>query len=263
MVEFHYEKHGKGKNVIIFFHGFGENNEVFQSLIELLLESGSDLICYSIDIFYHGKSQGEEKPLTKDQWSDMFNQLLKAEKINSFSLVGFSLGARFVFTTALSYPEKIQSIFLLAPDGIYQSFWYQLAQTRPGNTIFKYLMQNPRSFNRLVNFLDYTGFVPKPVIKFIRKTLTTIEQRMRVYKVWTYFHPLWHTIEEIQEAFNRYQFPVFLILGQNDRITPTEMIQEKLSGIAQLKAIIIPARHHRILQESKEYIITQYKGLKL
>ncbi len=260
MVDFYYKKHGNGIKKLIFFHGFGEDRSSFDKMILGICNEKLNITCYNIDLYYHGKTTRENRPLLPEQWKRSFKSFLEAENIKSYSVIGFSLGGRFALSTASLFPESTDSVFLIAPDGIFQSPWYRLANTLLGNMFFKYLMEHPLGFDWLINVLRKTGVVSKPLHRFVETTLKTTEQRKRVYQTWTYFHPLQISPKAITTHFNRYDIPIHVILGDRDKIIPPKKILSKIKNIRKLKSTIIKAKHHHMITESMPYIISVLKN---
>src|SRR5690242_7478922 len=86
MTAIHYTKSGDGEKALLTFHGYGQDNTVFNNY--------RGYTFYHIDLFFHGKSvwdKGEES-LEKDEWKKLIEDILIKENIHSFSLLGFSMG---------------------------------------------------------------------------------------------------------------------------------------------------------------------------
>src|SRR4030043_232029 len=94
----HYIKAGKGNHPLVFFHGFGQDHTIYVPILQSL---AADYEIYVFDLYFHGKSEwaGEERPLEKDEWKATFRLFLDYYPIDSFSIVGFSLGAKFALAT--------------------------------------------------------------------------------------------------------------------------------------------------------------------
>lgn len=259
MVDFYYKKHGNGINKIILFHGFGEDQTSFDEMVSEIL-AYTDTTCYVIDIYYHGKSHRHERPLLIHEWEKSFRKFLEKESIESFLLLGYSLGGRFVLATATRFPKNTKGIFLLAPDGVFQSMWYRIANSLPGNAIFKYLMNHPPIFDRLIHLFRKMGLVSKTLGRFVETTLRSPQQRKRVYQTWTYFRTLQVRPRAIVAFFNKYKTPIQVILGDQDKIIPPNRVLPKLSPIKHLQPVIINARHHQIIHESIPHIISAIKS---
>ncbi|XOV94366.1 MAG: alpha/beta hydrolase [Bacteroidota bacterium] len=260
MVDFSYQKQGIGINKLIFLHGFGEDHHVFDEMIAGILKENLPVTCYALDIFYHGNSPRKDEPLTKSQWKESFGKFLQEEKIDQFSLIGFSLGGRFSIATAISFPKQTKAIYLIAPDGIHLSIWYRIANSTLGNKLFKFLMDNPKRFDELVAFCKWTRLAPGYLIRFTEKTLNTQAQRQRVYRTWTYFYPLQHRTNTFTKYVNQHKPKIYLILGEIDKLVPPEKIIPKIASINSLETKLIPAKHHQMIDRSIPCIISALKN---
>lgn len=260
MTDFHYKAYGSGENALIFFHGFGEDHHVFDEMVSEVLMNNLPVKCYMIDIYYHGGSSGNNERLTKKTWEQSFSKFLDEEKIHRFTLVGFSLGGRFCISTAMSFPKFTRALILIAPDGIYLSPWYKIANSTLGNRIFKYLMDNPERFDQLINFCKWSRLAPGYLIRFTEKTLNTYTQRQLVYKTWTYFYPLQHAMSAFMNMLKVNQQGIYLILGEKDKLVPPNKILPKIRGIKSLEYHLIPAKHHQMITQSIPYVISILKN---
>ncbi len=124
--ELNYGLYPGGPGILLAFHGFGQSQHYFSSLATSLEKNYT---VYSFDLFYHGRSHwpDSEQPLSKEFWKEMITAFLQEQQIDRFSLVGFSLGGKFVLATLEALPERTDEILFIAPDGIRTSFWYSLA----------------------------------------------------------------------------------------------------------------------------------------
>ena len=114
-----YRKLGAGPAILVAFHGFGQSSGVFRPLERLLT---SQFTIFAIDLFFHGHSEyNKNQLLTKPNWYRLMDAFLRAQGITRFSLMGFSLGGRFALTTVEAFAERIDQLFLMAPDGITQN----------------------------------------------------------------------------------------------------------------------------------------------
>ncbi len=147
-VSLHYSLTGKGKKVLLAFHGYGQTKLHFRHIAKQL--SGQYTL-YTFDLFFHGKSiwPFKDNPLTKNFLAGMMSAFLEKEKINQFSLMGFSMGGKMVLSLLEQFPDRVEQLILIAPDGIKTSFWYSLA-TYPGWTkqYFRSLVISPYAFKK-------------------------------------------------------------------------------------------------------------------
>ncbi len=143
----HYEKSGTGSQVLLAFHGFGQDKSYFDELIKIWSDTYT---IYTFDIYFHGESfwpNGKERPLTKADWQAIIKAFVIQEDITRFSLVGFSMGGKFVLATLENFADHVNEVTLIAPDGIKTSFWYSLA-TYPlfFRKIFENIIHQPKPY---------------------------------------------------------------------------------------------------------------------
>ena len=117
---------GKGSNIILAFHGFGRKAEDFL-LFEKILEEKYTVI--SFNFFHHGNSSYpndriEKNTLSVEELNDFFEYFLKEKNISRFSLMGYSMGGKICLSLLEKFANRIDDIFLFAPDGIKINFWY-------------------------------------------------------------------------------------------------------------------------------------------
>src|ERR1041384_3075655 len=107
-----YIRSGDGERSMLTFHGYGQDNSVFNNY--------TGYTFYHIDLFFHGKSEWNkgEEPLEKDEWKSLVEELLVKNNIQTFSVMGFSMGGKFALATLEAFPGRVKEIILLAPDGI-------------------------------------------------------------------------------------------------------------------------------------------------
>lgn len=245
-----YQKKGQGKNVLLLFHGFGQTNEVFDRLMN---EVESNNTLYSFDLFFHGSSSWNhsEQALEKETWQAILQQFLGENKIEKFSLVGFSLGGKFVLATLELFPEKIERTFLLAPDGIKTNIWYSLA-TYPLllRQFFKSMILQPNRLNQIARFLQYFHLADKGLIRFAQSQMDTQIKRERVYYSWVVFRHLNFDLKSIAELINEHSIKLTLVTGRYDKIITTENMNRLLRFVQDYHLEVLETGHNGVIPES-------------
>lgn len=255
--QLHYEKHGSGKEILILFHGFGQNNK---NLITWISSVNSFYTIYNFDLIFHGKSLYPNKSIYPKEWKEHFEVFLQQEGINHFSIAAFSLGGRFALTTYDLFSKRIDQIILVAPDGIYKSIWFQIATSTLGNPLFKYLMLHPSKFNGLLKIVENLGLATSQIVRFAQKELSQKENRKRVYRSWTYFKPLQPNLSSIAKKVNALKTPFHVVLGSRDHIIPVAEIKSKTKKITSIQYHILPLKHHQLIDGAKTLIPSLLKG---
>ncbi len=246
----HFTKIGTNKKKLLLFHGFGQDHHAFKGLEDSLQTS---FTIFSFDIFFHGLSKWEmgEEPLEKLFWKELLIRFLKENEIDSFSLLGFSMGGKFVFATLEAFPERTESIFLLAPDGIKTNFWYSLA-TYPTafRKLFKSMINKPQRFKAFENFAVRIGLIDKGILRFIESQMNSAEKRSRVYLAWVVFRHLKFDMQAIANLINSNKIKVTVIVGKYDKIITTKNMHHLLGKLDNSTFEILETGHNGVIQES-------------
>ena len=252
----HWEKYGSGRHALLMFHGFGQDHSIFDPYIEDL---ENEYTLYSFDIFYHGKSHRLDRTLSKSEWAKYISEFLDTHQIDRFSLLSFSLGGRFCIALAEFFPHQIDKIIMLAPDGIYKSVWFQLAVSKVGNPLFKYLMTTHGAFDRLIKLARKFRLANAALIKFSERELSTSTRRTQIYKTWTYFSPLQYSKDEKREIFKKLKRPPHIVLGERDSILPAGKMEAILSRLEHVQIHKIDAKHNQMIKSGKSLVSTLLK----
>jgi pimeloyl-ACP methyl ester carboxylesterase len=251
----HYAIGGNGPLPLFLFHGFGQDHSVFEEWIGPL---GEKFKLYSFDLFFHGESRWNVgEPLEIMDWKEILTAFLTKEKIDHFAVAGYSLGGRFALATIASFPQMIEEIFLLAPDGVRTSFWYNLA-TWPFLTrsLFKTMIARPGRFQDIVRFLRTAGLVHNGVLRFAESQMDTEDKRRRVYNTWVYFRHLRSDIKKIAEIINQQKIPMTILLGRFDKMIPAKKINTLLTRVACKQVEILDAGHNDLIHVSSPFLLS-------
>jgi pimeloyl-ACP methyl ester carboxylesterase len=257
----HYTTLGTGRNVLLLFHGFGQDNSSFQAVSS---EISQHYTAYVFDLYFHGQSTWghNEMPLEKKHWKQTMQQFLQEQAITDFSLAGFSLGCKFVLATLESFPTQVNGIILLAPDGIKTSFWYSLA-TYPllFRKLFKSMIRHPERFNNILKFLHKLKLTDSGLLKFASFNMNTEEKRTRVYYSWVVFRRLQFDISAIANVINQRKIPLTLVVGQYDKVITTENMQHLLRQVPHCVFETPASGHTGLIAASGKYFRNLNTGL--
>lgn len=250
----HYKIIGTGSKVLFMFHGFGQDHRAFESLSLNLSETHT---LYVFDLYFHGKSEWGygESPLEKQHWNETIAAFLQEHTIEKFSLAGFSLGGKFVLATLEAFPEKTETVFLLAPDGIKTSFWYSLA-TYPNlfRRIFKGMIRHHNRFITITRVLYALGLMDKGLIRFAEYQMNTEEKRRRVYYSWVVFRRLRFSMADIAALINNNAIQLVLITGKYDKVIKPENMRRLLKRLKTYRMEIVESGHSGLIVESLRYL---------
>lgn len=246
-----YHKIGKGTKILLFFHGYGQQGRVFEENSRFLQE---EYTCYLFDLFFHGQSEWNygEAVLSKAFWQEMIRAFLEEQKIERFSLAGFSMGGRFVFATLETQANCIEAIYLMAPDGVKTNFWYNLA-TYPSifRRLFRSMILKPSYFYSIANVIYKIGLVDKGLIRFAESQMKTEDMRSRVYHSWVVFRPLYFDMKTMASLIKLYNISTSMVLGKFDKVITVKNMQHLLKHLPDCKVELLDTGHNGIISQWK------------
>lgn len=248
----HVYKSGSGTEIMLLFHGFGQTGRVFQDWHSTLEQSYT---LYSFDLFYHGESDHKEAAVTPAYWGKLIKAFIDRQQLGSFHLTGFSLGGRFVNVTVLRLPDHIKSITYIAPDGFYESPWQTLALTF--QPIFKYVMTHPAALIKLANAAEKYRLSSPSLVKFAKRELTDLENRIRVYRSWVFLKPMIRNHRRVTKTINDHNIKCTLVLGAKDHIIPPGKVAPKFKHAPGATICVIEKRHHEMVGAALELLYAE------
>lgn len=242
-----YRKFGTGASVLLAFHGFGQSSQVF-SLLEAW--QGGRFTVYAIDLFFHGNSYYKGDTLiTKPIWHHLITAFLAEQRINRFSLLGFSLGGRFALATVEAFADRLDELILLAPDGITRSIWYQLAtSSAAGRRLFEYFLSHLSLLNGLGHALTRLGLLNRTAMRFAEISLGTPQQRELVYQSWTQFRLIQPDLLLMSQLLIKQSIPVHFFTGAFDRIVPGSYLLPLTKRLNNYQLTVLRTGHNHLIE---------------
>ena len=241
-----YIKYGNGDEVMILFHGYGQDSSVFEKMATHL---GDKYTFYAIDIFYHGESEWHSKEkLEHDFWLKLFLRFIEKNDLKTFSVFGYSLGAKFAMLTYAVMPSRIQQIYLVAPDGFSYSFWYNvLTKNELSLFVFKLMLDNWNFFKKIVFAANKIKLISNPLFRFVCYNLDTSEKRKKLYDVWATFRFINLPINDLSMLIRKRYTPLTVFLGKKDEIIDAKSVQNFLDKSKRYHLLSIETNHNQIL----------------
>jgi pimeloyl-ACP methyl ester carboxylesterase len=250
----HYSVYGKGSTPIFLFHGFGLNGEIFYELEKVLAE---EYTVYNFDLFFHGKSEWKAgvESMSEKFWAELMTEFVREQTISSFSLLGYSIGAKLVWCTVKQLPDKVKEIIVIAPDGITSNTWYKLAtRTAFDRAIFKTLLFNEKIIFTFIKIGRWLRFVPPITIRFAESQLGSEEQRKRVYQTWLVYRELRCDNTKLAFEINKNKIVLTIYLGVHDKIITYEIVKPLAEKIITKNIITLQAGHSNLITAVKNYL---------
>lgn len=249
----HAASYGHGQQIILAFHGFGQDRSVYQ-VFDRIVRFTHKL--HSFDLPFHGKSQTSlfKEDINKDALKDFFQEYFKINNISYFTLIGYSIGAKFALNLVNFFPEQIERLILIAPDGLKINFWYRLATgTSVSRSLFHYIVRHPGIFYKLADVLTQLKLLHPSVSRFAKSQMADEKKRLLVYNSWVNFRTLNLDIKEIGQTIKKFKIPVEIFLGEKDQVINPESLKPLIKEFSQVQVHMLPAGHFRLVEDTAAY----------
>lgn len=254
-----YKTFGTGDETILAFHGFGHSKDDF-SLIEPFLYGKEKVI--AIDLFGHGDSKFPESrmksdPISKTEWKELIDAILIQEKIAKFHVIGYSLGGRMALVTFEMFVDRVLSVFLFSPDGLYKTKSYAFAnESRIGRSLFRSGIHHYPKLKPVVKLLHDLYLVPRAKARFILRQMENPARIEMAKYVWSALSLCWPDLTKIFSESTK-SIQVVVLFGKYD-----PLIQPWYGDVLNhypehaIHRYILPMGHRTISREGFE-LLTQ------
>jgi pimeloyl-ACP methyl ester carboxylesterase len=130
--------------IVIFLHGSWDDSRQWQKIVEPL---SKNFHCFAIDLLGFGNSTVTKIPGSIEDQVKCLDEFLHALRLRPVYLVGHSLGGWIAVSYALKYPDLVQGIVTIAPEG------FSLGSLKKYNQFTKWLLAHPLLFRLWLNGL--------------------------------------------------------------------------------------------------------------
>lgn len=250
--EIEYFVYGTGKKILLAFHGFNNHAEDFKVLDNFF---GNDYTIVAVNLFFHGDSHANnplvEKGFSVDDLRILFDEIASLFPAEKYTLIGYSLGGRIVLKLLEIYPEKLEKIILLAPDGIRINIVYRLlTQTSLGRILLKRVIDNPSIFFVLAGIFRKSGLVGEKRYHFTLENFDSKTKRRKVYLVWMTLRKIISKKSGVKNIIRKHNIPMHLFFGKHDRIIPPSIGIKFQKGMEEYISLTVLESGHHLLKEN-------------
>ncbi|ULQ51568.1 alpha/beta fold hydrolase [Flavihumibacter fluvii] len=240
----HYVRYGNGPELLCCLPGYGETGTEFEALAGILHRQFT-VICPDLPL--HGQSSWLSDKFDPDDLYLVLRELSRQEGFGekTMALAGYSMGGRLALAYAEKFPQTLNRLILIAPDGLHQNFWYWLStQTKTGNRLFYATMQHPGWLFRGMKWGRKLKLLNQSIVKFSHRYLDDPMQRKNLYERWTLFRKFRPNIGAVKVLINRQPLPALLVFGKYDRIIPPALSKKLIAkNTPQMKIVVLEAGH--------------------
>ncbi len=246
-VNFTYKDKGKGP-VVIFLHGFLENQSMWTGLVESLPKSYRKI---TIDLPGHGDSGNLGYIHTMEEMAEVVKALFDHLKLKKAFLAGHSMGGYVGLAFAEKHPELVRGIILMNSSARADSD----SKKKDRSRAIKVVKQNHKSFIRTAIPLL---FRPKN-----RRTMREVVNVVKAEALKTSQQGVIAALEGMKVRPDREvllhfaPYPFLFIAGKNDPVFPFEVLQDQLE--AHRVTACITENGHMAHLEDEETVVKAIK----
>lgn len=215
-----YRTYGRGPLPLLAFHGFGRTGEDFRILEGPL---GEHCTIHAFDLHFHGQSPGyperADRPFTPNELAVFFAAFLDHIGAPKAGLIGYSLGGRIALSLLEQMPERIDRVFLAAPDGLKTRPWYRgLASSALGRRLYKRFVMNPTVTHAIMHGLRAVRLMNDRMHRFLIGQTDSRAKRQLVHDVWLSYRRIEPDLARVAANAVEHDIPIHLFFGTHDRV---------------------------------------------
>lgn len=220
-----YRTYGHGPVPVLAFHGFGRTGADF-AVLEPALEDIATL--YAFDLHFHGQSPGyperANQPFTPHELAVFFAAFADHIGAQKVAILGYSLGGRIALSLLEQMPERIERVFLAAPDGLQTRPWYRaLASSAFGRRLYRRFVERPALVHGLINGLRALRLMNERRYRFLMGQTDSRAKRELVRDVWLSYRLIEPDLAVVARHALELGIGVHLFFGARDRVIPSRL----------------------------------------
>jgi len=244
---------GSGPEIMLCFHGYGMHGKQFQILEEKL---GNKFTFYGFDLFFHKDTklknnsfENIQKGLTKTEWANFIIDFCAHRNIDSFSVIGYSMGTHYATSLVEMIPHRITNYVLVAPSALKPGKLVEFfSKNKIGNKFLEKLVLSEKALIRLLKFCKGLNFIDDVGHQIMLKEINTPDLRFSLYACFTYLRFLETDKIKLQKILMTNPIKSIFIFGQKDKMYPPTIGTKFCSLIAKSHTIVLDENHEMINQ---------------
>jgi pimeloyl-ACP methyl ester carboxylesterase len=260
----HFHEYGSGSKPMLAFHGYGMTGKQFHVLKDSLL---TQFHIYGFDHFFHGESalegwnekqilEGMPKEIVKaylDEWFKIYGK-------QRISLMAYSIGSNVALILLEEYPDLIDEIILMAPDGlsVYKGFHFMMHNTL-GKFLFGRVTKSKWLAPTLLKSLKKVRFIDESLYNIAYSEMDTEKKRLDVYYTLNVIRQLKPDTNKIVALINQHKIKCMLIFGRDDKLFPKSAAMPFINMLDDAHVYEVPLGHWLVVPALDEYLVNLAK----
>src|SRR5204862_3360421 len=189
---------------------------------------GDPCTLYAFDLHFHGESPRYpgrvDEPFTPEELATFFFAFTSSIGCQRITLLGYSLGGRLALSVLEQVPERIERVFLAAPDGLKTRPWYRgLATSAIGRRLYKRFVEKPAIVHAVIHGLRAVRLMNERMHRFLIGQTDSRIKRELVRDVWLSYRLIEPDLQRVADNVNEHGIPVHLFFGAHDRVIPPSL----------------------------------------
>lgn len=210
-----YSQYGRGRQLLIAFHGYGMDGSQFRVLEDSLLKK-YNIIGFHLPYHKNG-------PANHEDWIDLvkaeIRKLVAQSEFEYFSLAGYSIGSKVTLHLIEEFQSQIDEIFLFAPYGLENHWGLSFVTKGIGNSFFR-LMVNTSLPEKIMKVVKFLKIIDQSHHEIIHKELLSRNKRESLCKTLQMAGEIRIKRNQLPELINRNQIKSTIIYGKDDVLFP-------------------------------------------
>lgn len=256
----HFHEYGTGIKPMLAFHGYGMTGLQFNVLEKSVL---GKYRVHGFDHFFHGESTltgwterqivaGMPRQMVKlylQEWFKVYGE----QKI---SLMAYSIGADIALILLEEFPEWIDELILMAPDGIapYKGFQF-IQQHTAGKQIFRWATKSKWLAPSVLSGLKKLGAIDGNLHTIAYNEIDTPKKRLDVYYTLNLIKQLKPDTGKMVQVINQHDIKNLFIFGKYDLLFPQKAAMPVLSQIKNAQIHEVEMGHWLVTPQLDEYLL--------
>ena len=251
-IQLEYAVFGTGTEVVITFHGFGREAGDFEQFVPVLTANEKFI---SVNLFQHGNSQWPSQrsltdSLKMDEHAFFLKALLNHLNVERFSLFAYSLGGKIAMQTCLLFPDRIDKLFLIAPDGLKKNRFYRfIVGTSVGRKLFKFTVFNPSLLLRSADVAHKLKLINSKLHRFVYVHMDAEKKRKQVYETWLIYRHFVPNLTELTAVLSTRKIDFTLLIGAYDSVIKAKDAQRFVLQLTTSDALVELQTGHQLMNE--------------
>ena len=251
LVKLHYYKFGSGKKIMLSFHGYGMHGKQFKLLEPTL---GEKYTFYGFDLFFHKETKLKDQSLptvkigiTKREFADLIVEFCESEKINRFSVIGYSMGTHYATVIAEELAERIDEFVIVAPSSLNPGKLIPFfSKSKTGNKIMEKMALHDNVLTGMLKLFKRLRVIDDEAYKILYNEIGTPELRFNFYACFTYLRFFETDEKKLLNNLNEQNIKSIFIFGKRDKSFPPGIGQAFIKMVNNASVIILNEGHEMI-----------------